>query len=398
MHEAVISASSVGDRAEVERMSAPPLAETRVLELGRMLAGPFCGMLLADLGAEVIKVEPPGGDDARTFGPFVDGASTYYRLLNRNKLGISLDLRRRDQLAVLRGLLERSDLVVENFRPGALERLGLPIADMRSQNPRLVVVSITGFGQDGPLSNLPAYDLLAQGMSGLMAATGPVGGGPTRSAVSLGDLVPGLYGALGALCALYERERTGLGRHVDVAMLDSLVSLLESVAMRALHSDEAIEPLGNDHALSAPFGAYRTADGEIAIAIANDPRFVRFSKTLGRPEWPSDPRFATDAKRARHRAELRSEIEAELAALSSEQALTRLRDAGIPVGPLLGVREALEQPQVIARGMVVSEQDGFRTLGSALKLGDPPRAHRPAPRLGEHQDLIERWLEEPTRT
>jgi CoA:oxalate CoA-transferase len=168
--------------------------------------------------------------------------------------------------------------------------------------------------------------------------------------------------------------------------------------MRALHSDEAIEPLGNDHALSAPFGAYRTADGEIAIAIANDPRFVRFSKTLGRPEWPSDPRFATDAKRARHRAELRSEIEAELAALSSEQALTRLRDAGIPVGPLLGVREALEQPQVIARGMVVSEQDGFRTLGSALKLGDPPRAHRPAPRLGEHQDLIERWLEEPTRT
>lgn len=397
MREAVISASSVGDRAEVERMSGPPLAETRVLELGRMLAGPFCGMLLADLGAEVIKVEPPGGDDARTFGPFVDGASTYYRLLNRYKLGISLDLRRRDQLAVLRGLLERSDLVVENFRPGALERLGLPIADMRSQNPRLVVVSITGFGQDGPLSNLPAYDLLAQGMSGLMAATGPVGGGPTRSAVSLGDLVPGLYGALGALCALYERERTGLGRHVDVAMLDSLVSLLESVAMRALHSDEAIEPLGNDHALSAPFGAYRTADGEIAIAIANDPLFVRFSKTLGRPEWPSDLRFATDAERAR-RAELRSEIEAELAALSSEQALTRLRDAGIPVGPLLGVREALEQPQVIARGMVVSEQDGFRTLGSALKLGDPPRAHRPAPRLGEHQDLIERWLEEPTRT
>jgi CoA:oxalate CoA-transferase len=398
MREAVISASSVGDRAEVERMSGPPLAETRVLELGRMLAGPFCGMLLADLGAEVIKVEPPGGDEARTFGPFVDGASTYYRLLNRNKLGISLDLRRRDQLAVLRGLLERSDLVVENFRPGALERLGLPIADMRSQNPRLVVVSITGFGQDGPLSNLPAYDLLAQGMSGLMAATGPVGGGPTRSAVSLGDLVPGLYGALGALCALYERERTGLGRHVDVAMLDSLVSLLESVAMRALHSDEAIEPLGNDHALSAPFGAYRTADGEIAIAIANDPLFVRFSKTLGRPEWPSDLRFATDAERARHRAELRSEIEAELAALSSEQALTRLRDAGIPVGPLLGVREALEQPQVIARGMVVSEQDGFRTLGSALKLGDPPRAHRPAPRLGEHQDLIERWLEEPART
>jgi CoA:oxalate CoA-transferase len=235
-------------------------------------------------------------------------------------------------------------------------------------------------------------------MAGLMAATGPVGGGPTRSAVSLGDLVPGLYGALGALAALYERQRTGVGRHVDVAMLDSLVSLLESVAMRALHSDDAIEPLGNDHALSAPFGTFRTADGEIAITIANDRLFVRFAETLGHPEWPSDPRFATDAKRALHRAELRVEIEAELAALSSEQALAKLRQEGIPAGPLLGVRSALAQPQVLARSMVVEEEDGFRTIGSALKLGDPPRAHRPAPLLGEHQELIEHWLAEPART
>jgi len=355
-------------------------------------------MLLADLGAEVIKVEPPGGDDARTFGPFVDGSSTYYRLLNRDKLGISLNLKRPDQLAVLRGLLERSDVLVENFRPGTLDRLGLPIVELSKLNPRLVVVSITGFGQDGPLRALPAYDLLVQAMSGLMAATGPVGGGPTRSAVSLGDLVPGLYGALGALAALYERQRTGAGRHVDVAMLDSLVSLLESVAMRALHSDDAIEPLGNDHALSAPFGTYRTADGEIAIAIANDPLFARFAEALGRPEWPSDPRFATDAKRALHRAELRLEIEAELRALPGDQALARLREAGIPAGPLLGVRPALAQPHVLARAMVVEEEDGFRTIGSALKLGDPLRTHRPAPQLGEHQELIERWLAEPART
>jgi CoA:oxalate CoA-transferase len=355
-------------------------------------------MLLADLGAEVIKVEPPGGDDARRFGPFVDGVSTYYRLLNRNKLGISLDLKRPDQLVVLRGLLERSDVLVENFRPGTLDRFGVPIAEISKLNPRLVVVSITGFGQDGPLRDLPAYDLVVQAMSGLMAATGPTGGGPTRSAVSLGDVVPGLYGALGALAALHERHRTGLGRHVDVAMLDSLVSLLESVAMRALYSDDAIEPLGNDHALSAPFGTYRTADGEIAIAIANDPLFVRFAEAVGRPEWPGDPRFATDAKRALHRAELRLEIEAELAALSSEQALARLRQSGIPAGPVLGVRVALTQPQVLARAMVVEEDDGFHTIGSALKLGDAPRAHRPAPRLGEHQELIERWLAEPART
>jgi CoA:oxalate CoA-transferase len=397
MPGAAISASSAGGPVEVDHVS-PPLTGIRVIELGRVLAGPFCGMLLADLGAEVIKVEPPGGDDARTFGPFVDGSSTYYRLLNRDKLGISLDLKRSDQLAVLRGLLERSDVMVENFRPGTLERLGLPIVELWKLNPRLVVVSITGFGQDGPLRALPAYDLLVQAMSGLMAATGPVGGGPTRSAVSLGDLVPGLYGALGALAALYERQRTGAGRHIDVAMLDSLVSLLESVAMRALHSDDAIEPLGNDHALSAPFGTYRTADGEIAITIANDSLFVRFAEALGRPEWPSDPRFATDAKRALHRAELRFEIEAELRALPSEQALARLRKAGIPVGPLLGVRPALAQPQVLARAMVVEEEDGFRTIGSALKLGDPLRAHRPAPQLGEHQELIERWLAEPART
>lgn len=363
-----------------------------------MLAGPFCGMLFADLGAEVIKVEPPKGDNARTFRPFVDGTSTYYRLLNRGKLGITLDLKRRDDVRVVRELLARTDVLVENFRPGALARLGLPIADLMRERPRLVVVSITGFGQNGPLRDLPAYDLLVQAMSGLMSATGPVGGGPTRSAVSLGDLVPGLYGALGAVAALYERERTGRGRHVDVSMLDSLVSLLESVAMRALHSDEPIEPLGNDHALSAPFGTYRTGDGEIAIAIANDALFERFAETLGRRDWPADARFATDADRARNRLELRSEIEQALAGSSSDDALARLREAGIPAGPLLGVREALRQPQVLARRMVVEEEDGFRTLGSALELGDEPAVPRRAPQLGEHQQLVEQWLAEPPRT
>jgi CoA:oxalate CoA-transferase len=381
-----------------EETTRPPLAGVRVIELGSVLAGPFCGMLLADLGAEVIKVEPPRGDDARTFGPFVDGASTYYRLVNRNKLGISLDLKRADELAVLERLIERSDVLVENFRPGTLERLGLPIARIRTLNARLVLVSITGFGQHGPLRDMPAYDLLVQAMSGLMAATGPVGGDPTRSAVSLGDLVPGLYGALGVLAALYGRQQTGRGRHVDVAMLDVLTSLLESVAMRALHTDEPIVPLGNDHALSAPFGTYRTADGEIAITIANDRLFARFADAVGRPDWPRDARFATDAERAVHRDELRMEIEAELADLTREQALGHLQKAGIPAGPILGVREALAQPQALARAMVVEEEDGFRTIGSALKLGEPPRAPRPAPLLGEHQELIERWLAEPPRT
>jgi CoA:oxalate CoA-transferase len=402
MHEAAISASIAGGPMVEERpgeeISLPPLAGVRVLELGSVLAGPFCGMLLADLGGEVIKIEPPRGDDARTFGPFVDGASTYFRLVNRNKIGISLDLKRADELAVLERLIERSDVLIENFRPGTLARLGLPIVRINELNPRLVLVSITGFGQHGPLRELPAYDLLVQAMSGLMAATGPVGGGPTRSAVSLGDLVPGLCGALGAVAALYERERTRRGRHVDIAMLDVLTSLLESVAMRALHTDEPIVPLGNDHALSAPFGTYRTADGEIAITVASDRLFARFADTIGRPDWPRDSRFATDSERALHRDELRMEIEAELAGLTIEEALTRLREAGIPAGPILGVREALSQPQAFARGMVVEEEDGFRTIGSALKLGDPPRPSRPAPSLGEHQELIERWLAEPPRS
>jgi CoA:oxalate CoA-transferase len=388
----------MADERSGEETSLPPLVGVRVLELGSVLAGPFCGMLLADLGAEVIKVEPPRGDDARTFGPFVDGASTYFRLVNRNKLGISLDLRRADELAVLERLIERSDVLSENFRPGTLARLGLPVVRIQKLNRRLVLVSITGFGQHGPLRDLPAYDLLIQAMSGLMAATGPVGGDPTRSAVSLGDLVPGLYAALGALAALYERQRTGRGRHVDVAMLDALTSLLESVAMRALHTDEPIVPLGNDHALSAPFGTYRTADGEIAITVANDRLFARFADTVGRLDWPRDSRFATDAKRALHRDELRMEIETELAGLTIEEALARLREAGIPAGPILGVREALAQPQASARAMVVEEEDGFRTIGSALKLGEPLRALRPAPLLGEHEELIERWLAEPPRT
>jgi CoA:oxalate CoA-transferase len=299
---------------------------------------------------------------------------------------------------VLERLIERSDVLIENFRPGTLARLGLPIVRIQELNPRLVLVSITGFGQDGPLRDMPAYDLLVQAMSGLMAATGPVGGGPTRSAVSLGDLVPGLHAALGALAALYERRRTGRGRHVDIAMLDVLTSLLESVAMRALHTDEPIVPLGNDHALSAPFGTYRTADGEIAITVANDRLFARFADTLGRPDWPRDSRFATDAKRALHRDELRMEIEAELAGLTVEKALAKLRKAGVPAGPILGVREALAEPQVVARSMVVEEEDGFRTIGSALKLGEAVRAPRPAPSLGEHQELLERWLAEPPRT
>ena len=377
-----------------------PLQGIRVLDLGRVLAGPFCGMLLADLGAEVIKVEPPGhGDDARQFGPHVEGASTYFRLFNRNKLGIVLDLKQPDDLARLKGLVERSDVLIENFRPGTLERLGVAVPALLALNPRLIVASISGFGQTGPLRSRPAYDVLVQAMSGLMAATGPAGGEPTRVGVSLGDLVPGLYAALGVTAALHQRTTTGCGQHIDIAMLDALMSMLESVGMRALHSDEPIVPLGNDHALSAPFGTFATADGPIVIAIANDPLFERFAAAFGHPEWASDARFDQDARRARHRDELRTLIEKALTGIARVEALALLEAAAIPAGPVLGVREALAQPQVLARDMVVTEEDGFRTIGTPLKLtGVPPIRPRPAPALAEHNHLVERWLAEPPRT
>jgi CoA:oxalate CoA-transferase len=370
----------------------------RVLDLGRVLAAPFCGLVLADFGAEVIKVESPAGDDARRFGPFRDGASTYHRFLNRNKLGIVLDLKQPEGRGRFERLVERSDVVIENFRPGALQRLGLAPARLLELNPRLVVVSITGFGQTGPLAREPAYDLIVQAMSGLMSVTGPDGGEAVRVGVSLGDLVPGLYAALGCLAALHERERSGRGQHVDVAMFDGLLSLLESVAMRALYTDEEFLPTGSHHAISAPFGTFRTADEPVAVAIANEPLFARFAAALGRPEWTDDPRFADDATRARNRRALQAEIESVLELMPRDEILTLLAGEGIPCGPVLDPRAALAHEQTAARSMVIAEPDGFRTLASPLKLRGSAGVRRPAPALGEHGGLIDSWLAEEPRT
>jgi CoA:oxalate CoA-transferase len=374
------------------------LAGVRVLDLGRVLAAPFCGLVLADFGAEVIKVEPPAGDDARRFGPFHGGASTYHRFLNRNKLGIVLDLKEPEGRARFERLVERSDVVIENFRPGALERLGLAPARLAELNPRLVVVSITGFGQTGPLARDPAYDLIVQAMSGLMSVTGPDGGEAVRVGVSLGDLVPGLYAALGCLAALHERERSGRGQHVDVSMFDGLLSLLESVAMRALHTDEELLPTGSHHAISAPFGTFRTADEPVAVAIANEPLFARFAEALGHPEWTSDPRFTDDAARAHNRRALQAEIEAVFERMRQDEILALLAAQGIPCSPVLDPRAALAHEQTAARSMVVEEADGFRTLASPLKLRGSVGVRRPAPALGEHNGLIESWLAEQPRT
>jgi len=373
------------------------LEGVRVLDLSRVLAGPFCAMVLADLGADVIKVESAAGDDSRRFGPFVNGDSAYYRLFNRSKKGVTLDFKDPADAERLMELVRRSDVVIENFRPGVLERLGLSIERMLEANPRLVAVSISGFGQEGPLRNAPAYDLVAQAMSGIMSVTGWPDGQPTRTGVSLGDLVPGLYGAVAALGALQERERTGRGQHVDVAMLDSLVSVLESVAMRALHTTDEPVAVGNDHAMTVPFSTYATKDGSVVIAISNDKLFPALADALDAPELLTDPRFNTYDARFNHREQTRAVIEAAMAGMSTEEALDRLQRHGVPTAKVATVTEALTSDHAKARGLLHVESDGFTTLSSPLRLTGSATP-KPAPQLGEHNALLDEWLGEPVRT
>ncbi|UBI09389.1 CoA transferase [Corynebacterium coyleae] len=374
-----------------------PLSGIRVLDLSRVLAGPFCSMILADLGAEVIKVESPWGDDSRQFGPFVDGTSAYYRLFNRSKMGITLDFKNDDDKEVLRDLVRRADVVVENFRPGVLEKLGLAPKDLLEINPRLVVTSISGFGQTGSLAKEPAYDLVAQAMSGLMSITGWPNSKPTRVGISLGDLIPGLYAAIGTVSALYQRESTGTGQHLDLAMYDSLISVMESVGMRALYDDTPPTRIGNDHGLSAPFSTYATKDGDVVIAITTNRLFERLANALGIPEMATDHRFAEPVARSDNRVALRELIEEALSTKTRSETIALFEEHGVPTARVYDLDEALRSPFAQERGVVVEETDGFRTLASPLKLAGMEKP-TPAPELGQDNERIQSWLSEDPRT
>ncbi|WP_288750825.1 CaiB/BaiF CoA-transferase family protein [uncultured Corynebacterium sp.] len=374
-----------------------PLSGIRVLDLSRVLAGPFCSMILADLGAEVIKVESPWGDDSRQFGPFVDGTSAYYRLFNRSKMGITLDFKNDDDKEVLRDLVRRADVVVENFRPGVLEKLGLAPKDLLEINPRLVVTSISGFGQTGSLAKEPAYDLVAQAMSGLMSITGWPNSKPTRVGISLGDLIPGLYAAIGTVSALYQRESTGTGQHLDLAMYDSLISVMESVGMRALYDDTPPTRIGNDHGLSAPFSTYATKDGDVVIAITTNRLFERLANALGIPEMATDHRFAEPVARSDNRVALRELIEEALSTKTRSETIALFEEHGVPTARVYDLDEALRSPFAQERGVVVEETDGFRTLASPLKLAGMGKP-TPAPELGQDNERIQSWLSEDPRT
>jgi CoA:oxalate CoA-transferase len=356
-----------------------PLAGLLVVDLTRVLAGPFCTMVLADLGARVIKVESPGGDDARRIGPFVAGESAYFTSLNRGKQSIALDLKAAADRSVFEKLLARADVLCENFRPGVMERLGYGWEALHERHPRLVFASTSGFGQTGPYAGRPAYDIVVQAMGGLMSLTGHPGGPPTRVGSSLGDITAGLFTAVGIQAALLERERSGSGRRVDVSMLDAQVATLENAIARYGATGEIPGPMGSRHPSIAPFEALATAHGHIVIAAGNDELFEVLCETLERAELAHDPRFASNELRRRNADELSVLLEAALALGTADDWIERLLAAGVPCGPLNDVAAVIADPQVVARNMVVTAPRGdggrLEMAGNPVKVSgfvDPP--------------------------
>ena len=363
-----------------------PLAGLLVVDFSRVLAGPFATMMLADLGARVVKVEKPDtGDDSRHYGPFLEGRSLYFARVNHGKESLTADLRDPEDLALVRRLVARADVLVENFRPGVMARRGLGYDDCRALNPSLVYCSISGFGHTGPWSQRPAYDAVVQGMSGLMAITGAADGPPVKPGSPVADLSAGLY-AFGGICAAL---RGGQGTHLDVAMYDATVSLLEGAALSWLATGEEPGRIGNAHFSIAPFDTFACADRDITICAANDLLFGALCSALGLPALLTDDRFATNALRHEHRDVLKKLLEEVLQSGTGSHWLELLERAGIPCGPISDVAEAVGSEQSRVRQMVV-DADGVPVPGNPVKLSAWPDAGaRPAePRLDQHGDDI----------
>jgi len=370
-----------------------PLSGVRVLDLTRILAGPYATMILGDYGADVVKVEhPEGGDDTRSWGPpWVEqagGASAYFTAVNRNKRSVALDLKSAAGKEVAWRLVERADVVIANFRPGVLERLGFGWEDVRRRNPRVVHVEINGYGAEGPAASKPSFDVIVQGESGIMDLTGVPDGPPTRVGISLGDEVAGLLAVQGVFAALRERDRTGEGQRVEVALHDGLLSLLTYHAQN-FFAGERPKRIGNAHPSIVPYQTFATADGWINVGVGNDRQWARLCGLVGREPWIGDERFATNGARVVHRGTLVPMLEEIFAGRSTGAWLEALTEASIPCGRIRSVAEALESPEAGSRGMIV-EVDGFD--GRPLPLvappvrmsGKSPEVRRRPPELGEH--------------
>ncbi|MSO71792.1 MAG: CoA transferase [Alphaproteobacteria bacterium] len=361
-----------------------PLDGLLVLDLTRVLAGPFCTLILADLGARVIKVEMPGrGDDTRQFGPFVNGESVYFASLNRGKESIALDLDAAPDRVVFETLLARADVLVENFRPGTLDRKGYGWEKLSERFPRLIYGEISGFGRTGPYRERPAYDIIVQAMGGLMSLTGEPGSPPHRTGTSIADISAGMFATIGICAALQQRARTGRGVLIDVAMLDCQVAILENAIARYTATGEVPGPTGGHHALIAPFGPFATADGRIVLAAGNNTLFRGLCAALGRPEMADDPRFRENEERAKNRQDLAREIESVLRGAPGSTWLPLLEAAGIPVAAVNTIDRVVADPQVRARNMLVRTVGGalgeLVTAGNPIKVsGVPDPAERPA--------------------
>lgn len=372
------------------------LDDLLILDLSRVLAGPYGTMILGDFGARIIKVEQPGqGDETRAWGPpFTPaGQSAYFLCANRNKESITLNLKRPEGRAILRALARRADVLIENFKVGTMEALGLGYASLRQENPGLIYCAITGYGQSGPAARRPGYDTVIQAEGGLMSVTGPADGEPLKVGVAVVDITAGLYAVSSILAALHHRARTGAGQAIDIALFDVQLGWLANVGSAYLVSGQAPGRYGNAHATIVPYQPFPAADGHLMIAVGNDGQFIRLCQALGAPHWPADPRFATNPARVANRAELVPQIAAITATRTVADWVAALLDADVPCGPVNDIPTALASPQAQARAMVqtIAEPGGATVplIGPVPKLSATPAAIRSAPPgLGQHTEAI----------
>ena len=372
-----------------------PLKDLLVLDLTRVLVGPYCTMILSDLGARVIKVEAPEiGDDSRKFGPFVKDYSAYFMSLNRGKESIALNLKKEDDKKIFEKILAKADILVENFKPGTLEKWGLGWKELSKKYPKLIYASASGFGQTGPLKELPAYDMVVQGMGGLMSVTGQPNSEPTRVGTSIGDITAGLFTAIGINAALYDRQKTGKGMYIDVSMLDCQIAILENAIARYLSKNEIPKPMGSRHPSIAPFEAFKTKDSYIIIAAGNDKLFESLCQTLNLNELINSSKFKSNSLRSENMDELKKILEDKLAYKTTNEWVKQFENLKIPCGPIYNIKEAVENPQVKARNMIVKAYHKvigeFKLAGNPIKMSSYKDENKRGdiPDLDEHRNKI----------
>jgi len=372
-----------------------PLKNLLVVDLTRVLVGPYCTMILSDLGARVIKVEAPEiGDDSRNFGPFIEDYSAYFMSLNRGKESIALNLKNDDDKKIFEKILAKADILVENFKPGTLEKWGYGWKEISKKYPKLIYASASGFGQTGPLRELPAYDMVVQGMGGLMSVTGQPNTEPTRVGTSIGDITAGLFTAIGINAALYDRQKTGKGTFIDVSMLDCQIAILENAIARYLAKNEIPEPMGSRHPSITPFEAFKTKDSYIIIAAGNDKLFKNLCNVLQIQEISTDERFSTNSLRSENVDQLKKIIEEKLSLKKTDEWVKEMEQLKIPCGPIFNIKQAVENPQIQERNMIISsfhkKIGEFKSAGNPIKMSSykDEKTRGDIPDLDEHRDKI----------